>query len=229
MDQKKAFQYELSSVELNADHIINVDQKMSMPLDLIDRDVFLPFPKAYQESPLVKAEVDPAAKAREEKELEELRHLYLEEKDKFLLADRPTFEIEVKPQSRQEKRVKLPSRYEIVDKVNKWGEDIRNPTAVRQLDQETNLENETVLTLKEERGKRDIAIKQIERRFEQSKRIKVGMDKGPEHPGVYATEVLDFIPFFHLAANKTQLVVCDDNIDNELPHKKRTPNDFMLR
>lgn len=125
--------------------------------------------------------------------------------------------------------MKLPSRYEIVDKVNKWGEDIRNPTAVRQLDQEANLENESVLTLRDERGKRDIAIKQIERRFEQSKRIKVGMDKGPDFPGIYATEVLDFIPFFHLAANKTQLVVCDDNIDNELPNKKRTPNDFMLR
>ncbi len=116
-----------------------------------------------------------------------------------------------------------------MDKVNKWGEDIRNPTAVRQLHQEANAENEAVLTLHEDRAKRDIAIRQIERRFEQSKRIKVGMEKGPEHPGVYASEVLDFIPFLHLAANKTQLVVCDDNIDNELPTKKRTPNDFLLR
>lgn len=48
IESKKAYQYELSSVELNQEHIINVDYNMGIPIDLIDRDVFLPFPKPYR-------------------------------------------------------------------------------------------------------------------------------------------------------------------------------------
>ncbi len=86
------------AVEVDAEHIINVDYNMSMPIDLIDRDVFLPFPKAYEEREKVgiKRE-DPVLKAREEQDLLELRKLYLDEKDKFLLSDRVTYEIESKP------------------------------------------------------------------------------------------------------------------------------------
>ena len=65
IDTKKSFQYELSSVELNQEHIINVDYNMSMPVDLIDRDVLLPFPKAFDPEEhhqlgSSKKEVDPA-------------------------------------------------------------------------------------------------------------------------------------------------------------------------
>lgn len=216
MDQKKAYQYELSSLELNQEHIINVDYNMSMPIDLIDRDVFLPFPKPYSEQQL-KSQEKPEDQAAA---LQQLRDLYLDEKDKFLLSDRTTFEIDEKPQVKSEKKIKLPSRYERVHKVNKWGVDIRNPIAVRQVDQEVEPENEAIMTLHEDSGKKDIAIKQIEKTFEQSKRIKVGIEKGQEHPGVTATKVIDFIPFLHLAPNETQLIVCDDNLLNELSTRK---------
>ncbi len=46
IDLRKSQQYELSSVELNHDRMIYVDYNMGMDLDLIDRDVYLPFPKA---------------------------------------------------------------------------------------------------------------------------------------------------------------------------------------
>ena len=47
------------------------------------------------------------------------------------MSSRQTFEVEEKPAARQEKKIKIPARYEIIDKVNKWGVDIRNPIAVR--------------------------------------------------------------------------------------------------
>jgi hypothetical protein len=141
-------------VEINQEHIINVDYNMSMPIDLIDRDVFLPFPKAYDPQAVVddnamgfKREEDLALKEKEKRDLEELRSQYLDEKDKFLLSDRITFEIEHQSPEKVEKKIKLPARYELIDKVNKWGVDIRNPIAVRQLEQADAPENEIVLTL----------------------------------------------------------------------------------
>jgi len=45
-------------------------------------------------------------------------------------------------------------RYELIDKVNKWGVDIRNPIAVRTID-EDEPENESVFTVKGDKHKRD--------------------------------------------------------------------------
>ena len=47
MDQTKYCQYELSSVEMNQEHLINVDYNMGMDIDLVDRDLYLPQPKIY--------------------------------------------------------------------------------------------------------------------------------------------------------------------------------------
>lgn len=47
MDYTKSYQYELSSVEMSQDHIINVDYNMGMNINLIDRDIYLPQPKIY--------------------------------------------------------------------------------------------------------------------------------------------------------------------------------------
>ena len=39
-DYQKQYNYDLSSVEMNQEHIINVDYNMGMELDLVDRGVY---------------------------------------------------------------------------------------------------------------------------------------------------------------------------------------------
>ena len=56
IDTKKSYQYELSSVELNQENLINVDYNMGMQIDLIDRDVYLPFPTIYKGPASIKKE-----------------------------------------------------------------------------------------------------------------------------------------------------------------------------
>jgi hypothetical protein len=51
------------------------------------------------------------------------------------------------------------------------------------------------MTSSKDKGKRDIAIQQINKRFTAVKNIKVGYPKGSEHPGVVAAKVVDFLPF----------------------------------
>ena len=126
------------------------------------------------------------------------------------------------------KKEKLPSRYQIIDKVHKWGVDIKDPLAVRELSEGDASEDEIIMTSKTDKSKNDIAIKQIEKRFSHVKNVKVGMNKGPEYPGVVATKVIDFIPYQQLLPNKMVLVSCDDVIEDELPNKKPENNDFML-
>lgn len=46
IDYKKSAEYEFSSVEINQDQLINVDYDIGIPLDLIDRDVFLLDPRS---------------------------------------------------------------------------------------------------------------------------------------------------------------------------------------
>lgn len=89
-------------------------------------------------------------------------------------------------------------------------------------------EDEIIMTSKIDKSKRNIAIKQIEKRFSNSKSVKVGISKGPEFPGVTATSVIDFAPFLQLIPNKTLLVICDDVIEEELTNKKAENNDFLL-
>ena len=102
---------------------------MGMSIDIIDRDVFLPFPKPYT-GPASTQERQ-TTKDQEKKDLETLKQQMFDEKDKFILSDKNTFDIEEKPREKSEKKIKIPARYELIDKVNKWGVDIKNPTAVR--------------------------------------------------------------------------------------------------
>jgi len=81
-----------------------------------------------------------------------------DEKDKFILSDKNTFDIEEKPREKSEKKIKIPARYELIDKVNKWGVDIKNPTAVRDLDGGNHPEDEAVLTIAKDKGKKELAI-----------------------------------------------------------------------
>ena len=56
------------------------------------------------------------------------------------------------------------------------------------------------------------------------------MHKGPQFPGVTALRVFDFIPNLTLLPTKTNVVTCDDIIENELQHEKPEleNNDFLL-
>lgn len=47
MDIKKSYQYEMSSIEINQEHLINVDYNMGLKLDIVDRDIFVPRPQEY--------------------------------------------------------------------------------------------------------------------------------------------------------------------------------------
>lgn len=57
MDSKKSYQYELSSLEINQEHLINVDYNMGMGVDFVDRDIYKLNPPVYQ-GPVVKMEGD---------------------------------------------------------------------------------------------------------------------------------------------------------------------------
>ena len=253
MDISKSYKYEMSSVELNQEHIINTDWNMGMNIDLIDRDAYLTFPKPFRGPSSRAQNLGPGMSSsniygrndlpggssaqsneqieREKAELEKLRELCLDEKDKFLLSDKNTFEIEEQVPVMRAIEKKIPVKYQVVDKVNKWGTDIRDPIAVRPLETET--DNRTVYTLANHKVKKHLAIDLIEQRFEASRKIKVGMEKGPEHPGVNAVQVVDFFPFMQFMTNKYHLVVCDDDIETEFSKsasakKKIVSNDFVL-
>lgn len=94
----------------------------------------------------------------------------LDEKDKFLLSEKNTLDLGLrKDNGEKEARVKLPARYEIIDRVQKWGVDIKDPLAVRQLSEAEDSDQEIIMTTKNPSEKtqkrREIAIKQIEKRF----------------------------------------------------------------
>jgi hypothetical protein len=48
------------------------------------------------------------------------------------LSDKETFEDPSEQLIKQEKKIKIPARYEMVDKVNKWGGEQRDPLAIKQ-------------------------------------------------------------------------------------------------
>ena len=91
----------------------------------------------------------------------------------------------------------------------------------------------TTTDKREKKEKREKAIDQIDRRFKASADVKVGVSKGPDHPGVTATKVFEFIPMVKMLNQKLAIAVCDDIIEDELrlhtePRKEPESNDFML-
>jgi hypothetical protein len=50
--------------------------------------------------------------------------------------------------------------------------------AVRQLSDAEGSEDDIIMTSKFDKSKKDVAIKQIERRFQAAKKVKVGVSKG---------------------------------------------------
>lgn len=53
------------------------------------------------------------------------------------------------------------------------------------------------------------------------------MAKGPDAPGVFATRVIDIVPFQQIFPTKMSMITCDDIIEDELA-KKAENNDFLL-
>lgn len=55
------------------------------------------------------------------------------------------------------------------------------------------------------------------------------MAKGQEHPGVYATSVMDFIPLQQVFPHKMVMISCDDVLEDEITSKSKIANnDLML-
>ena len=159
LDSKKAYQYDLSSVEMNQDHLINVDYNMGMHVDFVDRDAYLVDPPVYEGPNNIKRENLFEGSKKQLEEIEVLRQTLFTEKDKFLLSDKNLFDSPMKGKNQHSsKNIKLPSRYMIVDKVQKWGVDIRDPLAVRQLSDAEQSEDEIIMTSNDNKHLKDKAI-----------------------------------------------------------------------
>jgi hypothetical protein len=146
---------------MNQEHMLNVDYNMGIHIDFVDRDAYLTNPPIYDENNVKKEgqRNDSGAKSSNE-ELEALRSQLFTEKDKFILSEKSMLDMNQKPKSNVgNKGIRLPSRYVIVDKVHKWGVDIRDPLAVRQLSDAEQSEDEIIMTGSENRQYRDNAIK----------------------------------------------------------------------
>ena len=81
IDYKKPAEYELSSVELNQDLLINVDFDMGMPLDLINREIYQP------DVPIPRRETNEREKQELREQLEKLKLAHFDERDRFTLSD----------------------------------------------------------------------------------------------------------------------------------------------
>jgi hypothetical protein len=69
------------------------------------------------------------------------------EKDKFILSEKSMFDSPERPKNNATaKSGKLPSRYTLIDKVHKWGNDIKDPLAVRQLAEPEHSDDEIIMT-----------------------------------------------------------------------------------
>ena len=107
IDHKKYAAYEMSTVELLAEQSLNMDFDMGVPLDLIDRDIY-------------KSESLP-------EQLEGLKLQCFDERDNFILSDKDGFEGPIKKIANEGTLpMKLPSRYRVVQREEKWGRESKN-------------------------------------------------------------------------------------------------------
>lgn len=71
-------------------------------------------------------------------QLEQLRLQCFDEKDRFLISDKNTYDTPLKKLVNEPSKPllpsKLPSRYRVVQREEKWGRDIKDPLAFRDLD-----------------------------------------------------------------------------------------------
>ena len=124
----------------------------------------------------------------------------------------------------------MPAYYRLVDKVNKWGAETKDPLAVRQLTEDDRKEDIIMTTnvKAEKQAKRDRAIAQIELSFQAAQKFKKGMLKGDGSSGVFAVNQFPFLPMIKLLLSKTAVVVGDDIIEDQLYGKAPSNNDFLL-
>ena len=228
IDHRKSALYELSSIELSQTQMINVDYDMGMPLDMINREVYALQPLGNGKGLEDERELN--------KQLEEMRLTLFDEQDRFILSDSNSYDTPMKPpKGGKDGGVmpqKLPAKYRCVDREQQWGQDMKDPLAVRQLSEITGAD-ELIMTTedkKEKESKRAKAIQQIEKRFETVRHIKEGIQKFSHNPNVVATKVFDFLPMIKLLPNNTAVIVCDDVIEQEGSDRTKTAenNDFML-
>jgi len=159
----------VSTVELAQEQSLNIDFDMGMPLDLIDRDIYTADGITDQ--------------------LEGLKLKYLDEKDKFILSDKDTFDAPVKKLAAEGGTIpmKLPARYRMVQREEKWGRDTKSSSilATREFECATDIIMTT--TDKEKKAElHDRALQQVEKKFADSKNVLPGFSKGASHPGVVA-------------------------------------------
>jgi hypothetical protein len=237
IDYKKAAEYEFSSIEINQEQLINVDDNMGMAIDLIDRDIynFEPF--------TVKGDNLSAAELHEK--MEKLRLELFDEKDLYLLSDSNDW-VDPRRSSQHGNNqssksaallpTKLPASHRLVHRKGNWGRHMKDQLAVRAIEETLPEELQPVMTSANKIYKEKFhekAIAQINRRFDQVDTLKVGMPKGKEHPGVTAVKVIDFMPMMQALGNRFTLTVCDDIIEEELTSVKEPGhpmnNDFLLQ
>lgn len=78
--------------------------------------------------------------------MEALSQTTFTEKDRFALADANTYDSPVKQKSLFDSNATKLQRYLRVDRVQKWGIDIRDPLAVRQLSDAEASDEEIIMT-----------------------------------------------------------------------------------
>ncbi len=112
------------------------------------------------------------------------------------------------PETVGSKSIKISARYKLVDKVEQYGQYIQDPLAIRALEA-NNSDEEIVQTAPEDKHKRELAIKKINRTFERIKKIVPGIEKEGSGGKVTAEKVLEFLPFEELMAHDYQMAVFD--------------------
>jgi hypothetical protein len=160
IDHKKYAAYEVSTVELAQEQSLNIDFDMGMPLDLIDRDIYTADGITEQ--------------------LESLKLKYLDEKDKFILSDKDTFEAPVKKLTAEGTiPMKLPARYRMVQREEKWGRDTKSSSIMPSREFEGVTDIIMTTTDKDKKAElHDRALQQVEKKFADSKNVVPGGPKG---------------------------------------------------
>lgn len=207
---------------------------MGMGLDLIDRGIYSLDP----EMPPGKLQTTQEVQALKAK-IEELRLSLLDDRDQFLVSESNTW---VDPFRQAEKGegaegllpTKLPAKHRLIHRKGNWGRNMKDQLAVRDISELEGYEEQIITTADKglKAKNREKAIQRIEKRFDTSKNLKIGVEKNPGS-GIYATKVLEITPMMRMLTNSLVLTVCDDIIEQELLETSKAgqdpeTNDFMI-
>lgn len=108
---------------------------------------------------------------------------------------------------KKSKQYQVSQSFIAFDKIERFGGKIADPFELNQSNKEEI--NARVFTSALEKGKKEAAVKLIQASFDNSKKIKVGMEK-PGKKGVKAKRVLDVFPHFATMQHKIISVANDE-------------------